>query len=436
MKTIFTLLLTLLISLSAAAQTAPELIFRNPVLENGTAGQNGAKYRFPNVTTIGSTRLDAIMEIKGRSSNDVVIRSIDSAGIGWDKAFQPVLGIPNVGANREWWMEFQIEFVLAGTNQKKKIDTFYVTGLDIDGDNGNLSEWAEMKKAKEALLSQSSFLGTSLLSTIIDILDWDNDGNDYRINGPTTNFANIDTAGTAVMATYKYIRKDKIEFKIGGKTSSNGGSSGDAGVRLNSLWFKKFSLAPALSTLPVDFTSFTAMLLNKTTNVSLKWTTTGEKNVSHYIVERSTDGKEYTQAGVVFAAGNTSENNTYTFTDNNAIARGNVLYYRVRSVDADGTLKYTATRMIRATKQTENTIAISAYPNPVTNELRVTIPNNWQDKKVVYEVFTTGGTAVQKTVSANGSQTESLDVSKQAPGFYMVKVSCGTETAMQKIIKK
>jgi hypothetical protein len=434
MKTIFTLLLTLLLSLSAAAQTAPELIFRNPVLENGTAGQDGAKYRFSNITTLGSTALDAIVEIRGRSNSDVVLKSIDSAGIGWDKAFQPSLGIRNVGPNREWWMEFRMEFVKSGTNDKKRVDTFFITGLDIDGDNGNLNEWTEMNSARQLQLSSVSSLVTNLLGTIIDILTGDNDDN-YRINGPITNYANIDTSATAVMATYKYIRKDRIDFKLGGRTNSNGGSSGDVGIRMNSLWFKKFSLAPALVTLPVDFTSFTAMLLNKTTNVSLKWTTASEKNVSHYIVERSKDGKEYSQAGVVFAA-NTNENNTYTYTDNNATAHGNVLYYRVRSVDADGTLKYTATRMIRAGKQTENTVAILAYPNPVTNELRVTIPNNWQDKKVVYEVFTTTGTAVYKTVSVNSSQTESLDVSKQAPGFYMVKVSCGTETAMQKIIKK
>jgi Secretion system C-terminal sorting domain len=435
MKTTVLLLTAVLFNLSVTAQTVPELIFRNPVLENGTAGQNGAKYRFSNVTTQGSTVLDAIVEIKGRSQNDVVITSIDSTSIGWDKAFQPILGIRNVGANREWWMEFRMEFVVAGTNQKMKIDIFYVTGLDIDGDNANLNEWAEMKKAKQATVSQSSSLSTSLLSTVLDILDSDNDGNDYRINGPRSNYANIDTLATAVMATYKYVKKDRIEFKIGGKTNSNGGSAGDAGVRMNSLWFKQFGLAPALTTLPVDFISFTALLMNNTNKVALKWTTASEKNVSHFVVERSTDGKQYSEAGIVFASNNTSDNSLYTYTDNNATAYGNVLYYRVRSVDADGTLKYTPTRIIRSDKQTENTVAILTYPNPVTSELRVTIPNNWQDKKVVYEIVNAGGVAAQKTAMANSSQTESLDISKLASGIYMVKVSCGAETATQKIIK-
>jgi hypothetical protein len=435
MKTISTLILTLVLSLTAAAQTAPELVFRNPSLINGNAGENGAKYRFPNVATIGTTTLDAIVEIRGRSHSDVVLTSIDTTSIGWDKAFQPSLGIRNVGANREWWMEFRMEFVKAGTNEKKKIDTFFVTGLDIDGDNGNLNEWAEMKKAQQAVLSQVTFLGTSILASILDILDFNNSGTDYRINGPITNYANIDTASTDVMATYKYAKKDRIEFKIGGRTNSNGGSPGDVGIRMNSLWFKQFSLASSMNTLPVKFTNFTAMLINKTTKVELKWATASEKNVSHFVVERSTDGRNYTEAGMVFAAGNSSENITYNFTDNNATSYGNILYYRVRSVDADGTLDYTAVRMIRAPKQTDNTVAILTYPNPVTSELRVTIPSNWQDKKVVYEVMNAAGVATHRIASATGSQTESIDISKLTPGIYMVKVSCGGEVATQRVVK-
>lgn len=436
MKTISTLILTVMLSLTAAAQTAPELIFRNPVLINGTAGQNGAKYRFSNVATVGATALDAIVEIRGRSHSDVVLTSIDTTGIGWDKAFQPSLGIRNVGANREWWMEFRMEFVNAGTNDKKRVDTFFVTGLDIDGDNGNLHEWAEMKKVHQTTLSQVSTLGTNILSTILDILDLNNSGSDYRVNGPITNHANIDTASTAVMATYKYAKKDRIEFKIGGRTNSNGGSPGDVGIRMNSLWFKQFSMVSGMSTLPVDFTSFTALLINKTTKVELKWATASEKNVSHFVVERSTDGKNYTDAGMVFAAGNTNEQITYSFTDNNATTYGNVLYYRVRSVDADGTLDYTAVRVIRAPKQTDNTVAILTYPNPVTNELRVTIPSNWQDKKVIYEVMNAAGIASHRIASANSSQTENINISKLTPGIYMVKVSCGGEVATQQIVKR
>src|SRR5438128_99773 len=88
-------LLLLLRSVTGFAQTIPELIFKNPVLVSGSPNQDGAIYRFPNVTT-GSNAMDAIVTVKGRSAADVILKSIDSSGVGWDKAFQPTLGIPNV----------------------------------------------------------------------------------------------------------------------------------------------------------------------------------------------------------------------------------------------------------------------------------------------------------------------------------------------------
>lgn len=425
------ILTSLLLSIISFAQTTPQLIFKNPVLINGTAGQDGAKYRFPNITT-GTNALDAIVEIKGRSANDVVLKSIDSSGVGWDKAFQPTLGIPNVGPNREWWMEFKMEFVLTGTNTGKNIDTFYVTGLDIDGDGSHLNEWAEMKKAKQLQTAPVSSLTSTLLSSVIDLLNLDNNGNDYRVNGPISNYSSIDTSGIAVMATYKYVKKGKIEFKIGGKTNATGGSSGAAAMRMNSLWFKQFSLTPNAVTLPVKLVDFTA-ILNKS-KVDLKWITSSEKDVSHFEIERSTDGTNYSQAAVMFAYGNTSEDKTYTFSNDISNLQNGLIFYRLRSVDIDGKSQLSEVRIIRIGRQNE-TLQMFTYPNPVKSELRITLPFAWQDKSVTFEIFNQTGQRVKSLTSSNASQTETIGVTDLAKGFYLVKASCGTETAQQKLIK-
>jgi hypothetical protein len=118
-----------------------------------------------------------------------------------------------------------MQFVIAGTTTAKKIDTFYVTGLDIDGDGNHLNEWSLMQKANQVQLASGSALVSSLLSSVVDLLDLNNNGSDYRVNGPTTNYGAIDTSSAAVMATYKFVRKDKIRSKLGGKTNSGGGSS-------------------------------------------------------------------------------------------------------------------------------------------------------------------------------------------------------------------
>ena len=187
-------------------------------------------------------------------------------------------------------------------------------------------------------------------------------------------------------------------------------------------------------TLPVSLLSFTAQL-NGNNKVDLKWSTATEINASHFVIERSLDGQAYSDAGTVFAIGNSTTIQHYAFTDNLIHTTQSVIYYRLRQVDADGKIAYSAIRIIRTGKK-DATVTILAYPNPVANELRISIPNNWQGKKVNYEVVNVNGQTAKRMVVANSSQTETVDLSSLAPGFYMVKVACNGEVAQQKIIKK
>ena len=50
-------------------------------------------------------------------------------------------------------------------------------------------------------------------------------------------------------------------------------------------------------------------------------TTATEINVSHFVIEKSTDGSNFSDAGILFATGNTTEEMKYAFSDNLA---GNV----------------------------------------------------------------------------------------------------------------
>lgn len=186
--------------------------------------------------------------------------------------------------------------------------------------------------------------------------------------------------------------------------------------------------------LPVKLISFTAQLASNN-KVDLKWTTATEINASHFVVERSFDGQSYSEVGTVFAVGNSTSDQNYSFADNLIPSAKTVIYYRLRQVDADGKTEYSATRIIRTGKQ-DATATILTYPNPVASELRITIPNNWQGKKVNYEVINVSGQTARRMVIGNSSQTETMDLNHLAPGFYLVKVSCNGEVAQQKIIKQ
>jgi len=187
--------------------------------------------------------------------------------------------------------------------------------------------------------------------------------------------------------------------------------------------------------LPVKLVSFSAML--NTDKVDLKWTTSSEKNVSHFSIEKSNDGINFSEAGIVFANGNTSETMNYSFTDGNInTSQAGVIYYRLRSIDIDGKSELSPIKTIRIGKKNEQSISILTYPNPVSSELRITIPASWQGKKVSYELLNSNGQTLIKNITAAGSQTETLNVNSLAPGFYIVKVVSNGETAQQKIIKR
>jgi hypothetical protein len=419
----------ILVSITSFTQIVPELVFSNPVLISGQAGQNGAKYRFPNVIS-GPNALDAIVQIKGRSSSSVILKNIDNSSDGWNKAFQPELGINgSISPNAHWWMEFRMEFVEAGTNNKKKIDKFVITSLDVDGDGNTVREWIQMKKVKTLTTSTTNYLVTNLLNLITDLLDFNNSGCDAEILGPTRNFSSIDTSATAVMATYEYEEKDRIEFRLGGKKSNSHASA--AGMRMNSLWFKQFSLEPPLTTLPVKLIDFNASL--KQSNVDLTWTTAGEENSSHFDIERSLDGSNYNSVGIVFSNGNTNEIKKYSFSNDVRNLQSTAIYYRLKAVDIDGYVEYSDVRIIRL--QSKDVLAMSMFPNPAVNEVRVTLPSNWQGKDVRFAIYNQSGVEVSKLARTNASQTETIQVDRLVKGFYIIKASCGIETAQQKLLK-
>ncbi|MBL7709914.1 MAG: T9SS type A sorting domain-containing protein [Chitinophagaceae bacterium] len=407
-----------MLTAAASAQSvsgANGLAFKNPALVSGTNLLTGATYRFSNVTTnvYALVRIDSLV-------NGAEVRQIDdnSGGLGYLDAFQPEIRIPQ-GAGEKYAV-FTISFYNAVTNNIQFLDSIRATAVDIDG-NLQLKELVEINMNG----GSASFMGSAL-----DILVSQLSATKFRAeNILGIERSGIDTSGWGNMITVKKPSVSSFTIKYGARTIGAAN-----GTRQYSLYMKGFTY-PNQITLPVKLESFTAILNNNSNKVDLRWVTSYEKNVSHFVVEKSTDGKNYADAGVVFAYGNSSDIMNYILTDQ-VSKQENIIYYRLRSVDADGKFDYSATRIIRTAKQTENTVSILTYPNPVTSELRITIPNSWQGKKVTYELLNANAQVTKKAEAGSGSQTETMNVSNVAPGLYIVKVSCGAETATQKIIKR
>ncbi len=467
-----------ILSVSSFAQTAsdtldeiPELVFRNPVLFSGKSGKEGAVYKFAKV----APGIDARILLKKFSDPAIKVANIDNSSYGFDKAFQPEFGMDPVKKRQNWYIDFELTFWDAGTNNKRSIDKFTVTSLDVDGDGFNVQEYVTMQKATSVTYSTISYLtngnsvttpplptcgkcgkqsaaitcptckGTGVdpsymgkgkpkkcttcqgVGQVYSLCGHPFDGQDISIKGPEDNFSNIDTSATSVMATYIYNNKDAIDFRVG---ATSGSRDGGAGVRLNSMWFKGFNLAPS-STLPVKLNSFNA-LLDKS-NVLLSWSAL-EQNFNHYVLQRSTDGRNYSDVAVVFASDDIKARDNYSYKDNNVSSATGTLFYRLQLIDKTAEATFSSVRVIKLEKEKE-TLSITTYPNPVTDQVRVTFPSSWQGKTVSIELYSSNGVRVQNVQVGSASQTETMMISKISKGFYLIKAICNGEVAQQRIIK-
>ena len=389
------------------------LKFENYQLIGGSDLQLNAEYRFSSVndTTDAVVRIDSLI-------NGAKVNKIDdnSNGTGYKSAFQPA--VQNGNSSGLSYAVFSIRFFQKGTNTPVNLFVVNATSLDLDGNN-TLKEYAKVRMGNTANMNFMSLTTDISVSKAGEEIIGTNTLGIERSGIDTAYYNNMFTAYNSNISSFS------VAY---GATKTNSSSS----VRQYSLYMKGFAY-PAPSTLPVKLTAFTASLAKG--KVNLKWETASEINVSHFELERSTDGVNYSQAALVFAYGSATDKASYSYSDNVASFQQSVVYYRLRSVDIDGKTELSETRIIRINQTETNSITLQTYPNPVTNELRITVPNNWQNKQTVFELFNANGQVSGRKTTSGSNQTETINTSSLAPGFYIVRVSCDGQTAQQKIIK-
>lgn len=183
---------------------------------------------------------------------------------------------------------------------------------------------------------------------------------------------------------------------------------------------------------PVTFHSFTA-LFDKSM-VSLNWIIDTDETFPDYTVERSIDGKNYSAIGKVLTTGLAGANNSYGFRDLTLPADVRIVYYRLRWLSMGKNITYSKIKLVRVEKETEE-MKLFTYPNPVREELKLTLPSAWQSKKVSVGLYNADGRQVEWIEIARSSQTETIKCTSLSKGFYLLQVRCGAEKLEQSIIK-
>ncbi len=123
--------------------------------------------------------------------------------------------------------------------------------------------------------------------------------------------------------------------------------------------------------LPVTWLSFNGKRTDE--DVVLQWSTSSEQNNSHFEIERSVDGFNFTYVGRKEGKGTTNSISEYGFTDRDAFSQtqAEVLYYRLKQVDYNGNYEYSSTIAINNNGQSIGRMELITFPNPFTEQLNL-----------------------------------------------------------------
>jgi len=173
------------------------------------------------------------------------------------------------------------------------------------------------------------------------------------------------------------------------------------------------------STLPVTFDGISATLHDK--DVLVKWNVQNEVNIKDYVVEKSTDGINFTPIATVNATGNNSSSVDYNSIDQNPSNGTNL--YRIESVDNNGTLAYSQI----ATVDLKDVVpsSINVYPTIISNgEITLQMTNMPQGKYAVRLLNPIGQVIYNQDVNhLGGNATFNLSFNRTlAKGAYQIEV--------------
>ena len=221
-------------------------------------------------------------------------------------------------------------------------------------------------------------------------------------------------SGGATQQTNFYIANQGIDvtnqtsmFYGAGATNGAGGYDGTSFVPVGNV------------TLPVKFLSFYA--LKNGDDAKLNWTVESDEDNKYFDVERSIDGRSFSQFVRVKAFENGKSVNTYDGIDSRLSSLGTkTVYYRIKQFDKSGASLYSPVRTLNISS---TGATASLFPNPArtTSKLVVDAPNGGK-ASVILRDATGKQVMVVNTNFIKGINQMDLNVSALASGEYNVTI--------------
>ena len=131
------------------------------------------------------------------------------------------------------------------------------------------------------------------------------------------------------------------------------------------------------------------------------------------------------------AAGNSSREISYSFTDNQPLKGIN--YYRLKQVDIDGHLVYSPTRFVRFDET--NGGLVKYYTNPTNGILNIEITQQMQQEAMVINISNAAGVVMDQIKrQSNSTIILMIDMRRFANGTYFIHLKTNTASSTQRIV--
>ena len=260
-----------------------------------------------------------------------------------------------------------------------------------DGDNGSFEDFSCVADLNDGSLKQ------------IEIC-WDPTGPTFSVDIDGTNYINM---STDIVSSYFPSGNTDVHFAF-----TSGYNPSFLGTNTACNWdvIEYPSLGVALKNFEVN-------VVEK--EIEITWETLREENAKSYIIEKSTDGKNFFKLAEIDAS-NELSGSDYIYTDKKPVA--GVSYYRLKQVDQDNKTEYLGIRQI-------------AY----FNDLNVFYDNQeimlfGYKKEVKYlKVYDMGGSLIYASQNIGDQQYKVGNLNK---GIYIVELESNNSTIVKKIVVK
>lgn len=190
--------------------------------------------------------------------------------------------------------------------------------------------------------------------------------------------------------------------------------------------YRPWVLSSQSAPLPVEWLSFNGYCNGVAVN--LNWSTATEINNDYFTVQRSVDGGFFEDIGIINGSGNSSQPNSYQYTDIQSAS--SAAYYRIRQTDYNGLTSYTAPISIMPCSGTSGTIDAFGANGQITVLVQSDITTDYQVE--VYDLQ--GRQLQQQRFTADGNARFELNGQLLAQGTYIVSVSTSSGERFSKKI--